>query len=488
MSEKNQDIAVATRQSLAKILLVDDDESIVNALKECFAEFKYSLQIARNGQQALDLALDGEFDLVMLDVNLPDFSGMDVLKKIKEKRRDLPVLIMTGFVSTEAAIEAMKFGAHEFITKPFDVDRLMGIVNRLVKKASPIRGLSPFSMPPKPVEGILVGRTPEMLEIAKVIGQVAATDASVLILGESGTGKELVAKAIYANSLRADKPFLSVNCAALPETLLESELFGHEKGSFTGAYMRKLGKFEQCNGGTIFLDEVADMSLLTQSKVLRVLQEQEFERIGGNNTIKVDVRIVAATNKSLVNMIKDGAFRVDLYYRLKVVSIYLPPLRERRADIALLAEHFINQYSRQTDRGQLDISKEALDGLMRYPWPGNVRELENNVHTGVVMSKGNLLLPEHFPVLSGDTEKMDLDLSTIEEDYCKMFSEMVDKNFDKIVSISSERIYQHLNSALEKAMISAALKFTKSNQVKSAELLGISRNTLRDRIAKYGLY
>jgi transcriptional regulator with GAF, ATPase, and Fis domain len=351
-----------------------------------------------------------------------------------------------------------------------------------------MRGLSSFSVAPKAVEGMIIGKTSEMLEIAKIIGQVAATDASVLILGESGTGKELVAKAIYANSLRADKPFLSVNCAALPETLLESELFGHEKGAFTGAYTRKLGKFEQCNAGTIFLDEVADMSLLTQSKVLRVLQEQEFERIGGNSTIKVDVRIIAATNKSLVNMIKDSTFRVDLYYRLKVVSIYLPPLRERRADIALLADHFIRQYAHQADREYMEISKEASDGLMRYPWPGNVRELENNIHTAVVMSKGDVLLPEHFPVLSGDIEKMDLDLSTIEEDYCKMFSEMVDRNFEKIVSISGDRIYQHLNSALEKAMISAALKYTHSNQVRSAEMLGISRNTLRDRISKYGLY
>lgn len=488
MAEQVQSVVVTAKSPVASILVVDDDKGVINALQDCFAEFKYSIDIARNGQEGLDLALAKDYNLVMLDVNLPDFSGMDVLKKIKETKRDLPVLIMTGYVSTEAAIEAMKLGAHEFITKPFDIDRLMGIVNRLVKKVSPMRGLSSFSVAPKAVEGMIIGKTSEMLEIAKIIGQVAATDASVLILGESGTGKELVAKAIYANSLRADKPFLSVNCAALPETLLESELFGHEKGAFTGAYTRKLGKFEQCNAGTIFLDEVADMSLLTQSKVLRVLQEQEFERIGGNTTIKVDVRIIAATNKSLVNMIKDGTFRVDLYYRLKVVSIYLPPLRERRADIPLLADHFIRQYAHQTDREYMEISKEALEGLMRYPWPGNVRELENNIHTAVVMSKGDVLLPEHFPVLSGDTEKMDLDLSTIEEDYCKMFSELVDRNFEKIVSISSERIYQHLNSALEKAMISAALKFTHSNQVRSAELLGISRNTLRDRIAKYGLY
>ncbi len=488
MNEKNQIATAESKPALAKILLVDDDENIIRALRECFAGFRYELEIARNGQEALTKVFEGEYNLVMLDVNLPDFSGMEILRKIKEKMRELPVLVMTGFVSTDAAIEAMKLGAHEFVTKPFDIDRLMGIVNRLVKRTPPMRGLSSFSVAPRAVDGIIIGRTPEMMEIAKIIGQVAATDASVLIMGESGTGKELVAKAIYANSLRSDKPFLSVNCAALPETLLESELFGHEKGAFTGAYTRKLGKFEQCNAGTIFLDEVADMSLLTQSKVLRVLQEQEFERIGGNQTIKVDVRVIAATNKSLVNMIKEGTFRVDLYYRLKVVSIYLPPLRERRADIPLLVEHFIHQYARQTNRQILSISKEAMEGLMRCPWPGNVRELENNIHTAVVMSKGETLLPEHFPVLSGESEKVEIDLSSIEEDYCKMFSEMIDRNFEKIVNISGDHIYQHLNSALEKAMISAALKYTRSNQVRSAELLGISRNTLRDRIAKYGLY
>ncbi len=472
----------------ARILIVDDDQNIINALKECFDDFNYRLDTVVSGKQALEKITADKYDLVMLDINLPDLSGMDVLKKIKEQKSDLPVLVMTGYVSTEAAIKAMKLGAHEFVTKPFNIDRLMGIVNRLVKKTPPIRGLSTFSVEPKPVEGSIIGRTPEMVEIAKVIGQVAATDASVLILGESGTGKELVARSIYANSLRADKPFLSVNCAALPEALLESELFGHEKGSFTGAYSRKLGKFEQCNAGTIFLDEIADMSLMTQSKVLRVLQEQEFERVGGSTTIKVDVRIITATNKSLVNMIKENTFRVDLYYRLKVVSIYLPPLRERRDDIPLLVDNFMQTYAKQSGKESLSISKEALSGLMHCIWPGNVRELENNVHSAVVMSKDDILLPEHFPILAGETDKVELDLSQIEDDYCKMFSEIIDKNFNKIVSISSDHIYHHLNSALEKALISGALKYTSSNQVKASELLGISRNTLRDRIAKYGLY
>ncbi|HBZ00255.1 MAG TPA: sigma-54-dependent Fis family transcriptional regulator, partial [candidate division Zixibacteria bacterium] len=392
------------------------------------------------------------------------------------------------FVSTEAAIDAMKGGAYEFVTKPFNLDKITTLITRVMKKSTHLRGLETFSREPNFIPGGLIGRSSEMMEIAKMIGQVAATDASVLILGESGTGKELVAKSIYRNSLRKDKPFLSVNCAALPETLLESELFGHEKGSFTGAYSRKLGKFEVCSGGTLLLDEIADMSALTQSKVLRVLQEQEFERVGGTDTIKVDVRIIAATNKSLVNLIKENKFRVDLFYRLKVVSIYLPPLRERRSDIPILCDHFINTYSEETGKEVHGISKTAMDGLMRYPWPGNVRELENNIHTAVVMAKGDILLPEDFPVLSEHRETIRIDLEQIEADYAKMFADILNPNFEKMVSISGNHLYHHLQSGFEKALMSAVLKFTGSNQVKASELLGISRNTLRDRISKYGLY
>jgi DNA-binding NtrC family response regulator len=395
---------------------------------------------------------------------------------------------MTGFISTEAAIEAMKMGAYEFITKPFDVNKVMSLVNRVMQESSHLRALETFSKEKDLMPGDIIGQSPEMVEIAKVIGKVASSDATVLIQGESGTGKEMVARSIYKNSLRKDKPFLSVNCAALPDTLLESELFGHEKGAFTGAYTRKLGKFEVCNGGTILLDEIADMSPLTQSKVLRILQEQEFERVGGTDTIKVDVRMIAATNKSLVNLIKDGSFRVDLFYRLKVVSIHLPPLRERRIDVPLLIDHFIKMYSAETGKRIDGISKEALDDLKKYPWPGNIRELENNIHTAVVMAKGDILLPEHFPVLSDKSETVHIDLEEIEEDYAQMFAQLISPNFEKAVAVSNNHIYSHLQSGFERALISAALKYTGSNQVKAAELLGISRNTLRDRISKYGLY
>jgi len=470
------------------VLVVDDDSRVTNALSECLGSFDYNLKIASTGAEAIARLGDPDIAMVMLDINLPDLSGFDVLGKIKEVNSSLPVVVMTGFISTEAAIEAMKMGAYEFITKPFDIDKMISLVNQVMQKSSHLQGLETFSKEKDLIPGDIIGHSPEMMEIAKLIGQVAASDASILIYGESGTGKELVARSIYKNSLRKDKPFLSVNCAALPDTLLESELFGHEKGAFTGAYARKLGKFEICNGGTILLDEIADMSPLTQSKVLRVLQEQEFERVGGVETIKVDVRVIAATNKSLVNLIKEGKFRVDLFYRLKVVSIYLPPLRERRPDIPLLVDHFIKIYSTETGKMIEGISNEALDGLKKYPWPGNVRELENNIHTAVVMAKSNVLLPEHFPVLSDQSETVRIDLEAIEEDYSRMFSDNITPNFEKIIAISEGHVYHHLQSGFERALISAALRHTGSNQVRAAELLGISRNTLRDRIAKYGLY
>ncbi len=470
------------------VLVVDDDPQIISALGECLNNFDYGIKIANTGAEALNKIADPDISLIMLDVNLPDFSGLEILSKIKEGNASMPVIIMTGFVSTEAAIEAMKMGAYEFVTKPFDLDKIAGIVNRVMKKTPHLKGLEPFSRDPQFIPGELIGRSPEMVEIAKIIGQVAATDASVLIMGESGTGKELVARSIYKNSLRKDKPFLSVNCAALPETLLESELFGHEKGSFTGAYTRKLGKFEVCNGGTLLLDEIADMSPLTQSKVLRVLQQQEFERVGGTETIKVDVRIIAATNKSLVNMIKDDKFRVDLFYRLKVVSVFLPALRERKSDLPLLVDHFIKIYAEETGKQIDGLSKSALEGLMKYPWPGNVRELENNIHTAVVMAKSEVLLPDHFPVLSEQRETVKIDLEQVEEDYAKMFNEIIGPNFEKLVAISDRHVYHHLQIGFEKALISAALKYTGSNQVKASDILGISRNTLRDRIAKFGLY
>jgi two-component system, NtrC family, nitrogen regulation response regulator GlnG len=473
---------------MRQILVVDDDPKVCKALEDYFSN-EYRLYVLPDGENAINVIQDIRPDLVILDMNLPGVSGMEVLKEIRKFDEELPVIVITGHVSTESAIDSMKEGAYEFITKPFPLEKLSLVVEGALKKDRLKKGYQIQSGPGETKEDAdrIIGKSPEIVEIAKLIGQVAKSDAAIIILGESGTGKELAARAIYKNSSRKDKPFLSVNCAALPETLLESELFGHEKGAFTGAYQRKLGKFEQANRGTIFLDEIADMSLLTQSKVLRILQEQEFERVGGNQTIKVDVRIIAATNRSLVEAIKAGAFRTDLFYRLKVVSIYLPPLRERRIDIPLLVDYFVDKYYRILNKKVKGVSTKAMEMLVKYPWPGNIRELENNVHTAIVMSKGGTLLPEHFPLFTDKKEKLALDFEKIKEDYYKMLSDILNPVFDKIINNSEGQVYKHLEAALEKTTIDAVLRYCKGNQVKASEILGISRNTLRDRMKKYNL-
>jgi DNA-binding NtrC family response regulator len=425
----------------------------------------------------------------MLDVNLPTLSGLEVLKQIRSVNDHLPVIMISGFVSTENAIEAMREGAYEYLTKPFEIHKLIDTVNKACgyHQSSPAV-IAPVKSDTVPLVDEIVGKSSEIVEIAKVIGQVSKTDAAVLIFGESGTGKELVARAIHRNSKRKSGPFLSVNCAALPETLLESELFGHEKGAFTGAYYKRIGKFEQANEGTLFLDEIGDMSMLTQSKLLRVLQEKCFERVGGNESIKSNVRIIAATNKSLVQSMKEGSFRVDLFYRLKVVSIYLPSLRDRKDDILLLADYFRNHFAETLAVPPKQVSKKAQQALLKYPWPGNVRELENNIHTAMVMSKNDTLQPEDFPSLFEDKPRLDVDLAVLQDDYTETFKKIVDPIMPQLISNSPGQIYHFLEAALERAVIASCLKQFSGNQVKTSEILGISRNTLRDRISKYNLY
>ncbi len=476
---------------MKKILLVDDDKEVSQSLANLFDTDKFEFDFLEDGTYVSNfLSENNDVDLVMLDVNLPTLSGLDVLKQIKQIKDDLPVIMISGFVSTENAIEAMREGAYEYLTKPFEIEKLIDTVNKACgygsHKQAPVIS-DPQTQPAVSVDEI-VGKSPEIVEIAKLIGQVAKTDAAVLIFGESGTGKELVARAIHRNSKRKNSAFLSVNCAALPETLLESELFGHEKGAFTGAYYKRIGKFEQADHGTLFLDEIGDMSMLTQSKLLRVLQEKCFERVGGNESINVEVRIIAATNKSLVQLMKEGSFRVDLFYRLKVVSVYIPPLRERREDIPLLVDYFTNKFSRQLSIPSKQISKKAVQQMLRYQWPGNVRELENNVHTAMVMSKNDSLQVEDFPSLTENNPKLELDLSELQDDYTETFKKIVEPIMPKLVANSNGQVFHFLESALERAMIASCLKQFDGNQVKTAEALGISRNTLRDRIARYGIY
>ncbi len=475
---------------MKSVLIVDDDADISKSLANLFDPGKFQFYFLKDGKRMVEFIKEhDDINVVLLDVNLPTLSGLELLKQAKLNDINLPIIMMSGFVSTENAMEAMREGAHEYLTKPFEIQKLLDTVN----KACGYGKSRPTNIKPDPeTESAeideIVGKSPEIMEIAKLIGQVAKSDAAVLIFGESGTGKELVARAIHRNSRRRGKPFLSVNCAALAETLLESELFGHEKGAFTGAYFKRLGKFEQADHGSIFLDEIADMSLMTQSKLLRVLQEKKLERVGGNETIDVNVRIIAATNKSLVQCMKEGSFRVDLFYRLKVASIYLPALRDRKGDIPLLIDHFIKKYSRQLTKEVKGVTQKALTMLSRYPWPGNVREMENNIHTGCVMAKADVLQPEDFPIYSDVDPKIELDLDNLREDYTDLFRKIIDPVLPKLINNSPGKIYYFLESALERALISACLRQFGSNQVKTSDMLGISRNTLRDRMSKYNIY
>lgn len=478
---------------MKNILLVDDDKDLSQSLANLFDPEKFNFSFLEDGTDVCRFVDEHEdIDLVMLDVNLPTLSGLEVLKQIRDRREQLPVIVISGFVSTDDAMEAMREGAFEYLTKPFQIEKLIDTVNKACGYS--IAQKSPFASGPareeaaEPAVDEIVGQSPEIVEIAKLIGQVAKSNAAVLIIGESGTGKELVARAVHRNSKRHSNAFLSVNCAALPETLLESELFGHEKGAFTGAYFKRIGKFEQTDGGTLFLDEIADMTMLTQSKLLRVLQDKTFQRVGGTDSIHADVRIVAATNKSLVQCMKEGSFRVDLFYRLKVVSIYIPPLRERRVDISLLVSFFCKKYASQLNQPIRRVSKKALQMLTKYQWPGNVRELENNVQNALVMSKNETLQSEDFPVFNEDNTKLQIDLSTLKDDYTETFSRLIDPIMPKLIVNSPGQIFHFLEAAFERAVIASCLKQFNGNQVKTSETLGISRNTLRDRISRYEIY
>ncbi len=484
---------------MKNILLIDDDLSLSETLAEYFDPQEFRVDTMPDAPGSLAYIRERCPDVVLLDVNLPTSSGLDLLKEIKQINDSPPVIVISGYVSTDSAIQAMRDGAYEYVTKPFRMEKLLSTINKateesesgsLMQHSQPAEVFDPYANegdePLKPNREI-IGISDEIVEIAKLIGQVAKSDAAVLIFGESGTGKELVARAIHRNSNRAEKVFLSVNCAALTETLLESELFGHEKGAFTSAYARKQGKFELASGGTIFLDEIADMSLTTQSKLLRILQEQEFERVGGEETIKVNVRVLAATNKSLVQSIKEGRFRVDLFYRLKVVSLYLPPLRERSDDIPLLANHFLKIYCQACNKRVEGITPEAMKFLTKYPWPGNVRELENTIHTAVVMTRNRYLEPGDLPIANDTREEIKIDFNELKDNYYQILKRVIEPIYGKVFSNSNGQIYAHFQEALERTIIELTLQHLSNNQVRAAEALGISRNTLRDRIDRYDI-
>jgi two-component system nitrogen regulation response regulator GlnG len=459
------------------ILVVDDDRGVGYAFQRVFKTPDYTVEVALSAADALEKVRSTVYDLIILDIQMPGMSGLEALQHIQKIDPNVPVIFITAFGTADTAIEAMRRGAYDFILKPFDIPAMKQLVDRALALSRQMRTQVVLETPPdvRLNEDRMVGLTPQMQEVYKQIGQVAATDVPVLIRGESGTGKELVARAIYQHSRRLHKPFLTINCAAIPETLLESELFGYEKGAFTGAVQRRIGKFEQADGGTVFLDEIGDMELTTQTKVLRLLQEQTFERLGGNTTIQVDVRVIAATNRPLEHMIEEKRFREDLYYRLNVVTLTLPPLRERRDDIPRLAEYFLARFRAELGKPDLALSKEALDLLLSYDWPGNIRELQNVLKHAILMTKGHRILPESLSI----PPSVKTPLSHTTSTFFPFSKDDLDNRHTNL--------YETVIPEVERRLILYALSRTNGNQVKAAQLLGISRMMLRSRMARYGI-
>jgi len=464
-----------------KVLIADDDESVRWVLKKSLEKDGILTAFAKSASEALERITEGDIALVLMDIRMPGMSGLEALEKIQNEGRRVSVIIMTAQATMQNAIEAMRRGAFDYITKPFDLDE----VNLLVKKALEVRQLSLEvhalrAEVREKYEGGLVGNTPSMQEIYKTIGRVAESDATVLINGESGTGKELVARAIHYHSKRSGKPFTAVNSAAIPSDLLESELFGHEKGSFTGAVSRKIGKFEAAAGGTLFLDEIGDMGLALQGKLLRVLQEKEFERVGGTEAIRTDVRVIAATHWNLEKAVREKRFREDLFYRLNVIQLTIPPLRKRKDDISPLADFFMQKYQPKREKAKI-LTPETLKILRAYDWPGNVRELENAVQRAITLSPGDKIFPDSLPpqiFKPGNGANFSFE---------NFLEEKLGDLVDRMGGLESGDIYSMVLQRVEKPLITLVLKKTEGNQVRAANLLGINRNTLRKKIRELGI-
>lgn len=466
--------------SIHKILVADDEESIRWVLAKSLGKLGYQVELATSGDQALTMLREKPFDLAVLDIKMPGLSGLDLLSRIHQERPGLPIVVMTAESTMSNAVEAMKRGAYDYLTKPFDLEALDAIILR-ANRATAMDAPSKAEPPPQPLDRTLIGRSRLMQEVYKVLGKVAASDVTVLITGESGTGKELVARAIHGNSARVNKPFLALNCAAIPRELLESELFGFEKGAFTGANERKIGKFEQAHGGSLFLDEIGDMPLELQAKLLRVLQEKEITRTGGVTNISVDVRIIAATNQDLQEQVRAKGFREDLYYRLNVIPISLPPLRERVEDIPLLVDFFLRQLQAKQNLVTRACSADALAGLKQYPWPGNVRELENAIQRAALLSPNPQLTMEDFPFLAA-TPGGDQDESLEALIARKLNCSLMQMNVQEL-----DNLYEMVLHQMERPLINIVLDKTRGNQIKAAEILGINRNTLRKKIQTLGI-
>jgi nitrogen regulation protein NR(I) len=471
---------------MSKLLLIDDEADVQYSFRRIFDSPEIELTTASSGEEGLKLIPKLRPDLVLMDIRMGGISGLETLRRIRQMDPKLLVILMTAYGTTQMAIEAMKLGAYDYLLKPFDVPKLKEIIANALKAARDMKQVVSYQplLESEDYELGIVGRSESMQQVFKLIGQLAASDATALITGESGTGKELVARAIYHHSNRSAQPFLAVNCAAIPEQLLESELFGHERGAFTGATNQRLGKFEQCNRGTLFLDEIGDMTPATQTKILRVLQSGTFERVGGNQPIKVDVRIIAATNKPLEQAVAARQFREDLFYRLNVVRIHIPPLRDRREDIPLLVNYFLKKIAHEHQRKPKSIAAAAVRALAKYHWPGNVRELENVIRRAHVIAKSEALLPADLPKEVIGQGSCGASVSTKTGEGATSETGALAR---QLFQIAKRDPKLKVLPAVERELVIEGLKETDNNQVRAAKLLGITRATLRKRIEKFGI-
>ncbi len=464
-----------------KVLIADDDKSLLWVLERFFRDKRFKPLCATDGNEAQNILKTERVELVLMDINMPGKTGLQILKELKGLKDLPPVIIMTAEATMENTIAAMKHGALDYVSKPVDLDELDIIVGRAMENARLRKELSTLKKTLEQKwasETVFVGKSKAAERIFKTIGRIAPRNVTVLIQGESGTGKEIVAKLVHLNSPRREGPFVAVNSAAVPRELMESELFGHEKGAFTGATETRKGRFELADGGTIFLDEIGDMDVGLQAKLLRVLQEKEFYRIGGKEPIRVDVRIIAATNQNLEKCVEEGRFREDLYYRLNVVGINIPPLRERKEDIEPLSEYFLERFVEEMGVERRMLSREALAALRSHNWPGNVRELENVLRRAVLLSSGVVITPEDL-ALKGKREKKE-SLEAIIERRLAPF-------IDKTGTRGKQHLYADILPLLERPLIRLVLKKTRFNQLRAAELLGINRNTLRKKIKELNI-
>jgi two-component system response regulator PilR (NtrC family) len=458
-----------------QILVVDDERSMRDFLKILLTKEGHQVATAQNGETGLEFLQNNNCDLVITDIRMPGMSGLELLEAIKEEQPDLPVIMITAFASPNDAVQAMKFGAFDYISKPFNVDEIKSVIQSAIKKRS---GETETSRISDSFPGI-IGQSREMVKIFDMIKRVAPTPANVLIYGESGTGKELVAQAIHAHSKVADHPFVPITCSAIPEELMESELFGHVKGSFTGAISDKLGLFQVADKGTAFLDEIGELTLIIQTKLLRVLQEREIKPVGGNKIQSINVRIIAATNRVLEDEIAAGRFREDLFYRLAVVPLRVPPLRERKSDVPLLVRHFLEKYSRLLGKEVSEISSYALQVLMNYNFPGNVRELENIIERGVALETSNIILPENLTLPGAKNDKEDQ--NDVDADTAGSFRAVTSE--DELYELGLEKVITNL----EKQLIRHALGKTNNSKMRAADLLQISFRSFRYKLKKYGI-